>query len=1126
MASPPLKPPVLKAFLGAAREYLASDEPSDPPAAPPPLSDRLASLSTAYLALICLELAQRGVLVKSGAPFEGAGDVGSIFDAVTSGAGKALFDADATSLPKPLLAACSAVMAMAAERCADILGSVITETTSVKLEDLPANLLFLREHADIKSSYESAKRRCSEVEDGRLSSLLDLSQSLRGPKVANPDSPPPKSGEILLHLRRYRSILLQLASGQYLRAAVEFSADDQPAMWKRCLDAVLKLNSALEIVARYDNGGNSNDSDISEADIDEYSQYATLETAVPLSNLIRIASDKGNGKRASELGLRLAQSYLAGFDSLDDGNCSTKKDGNDLSDLSSSLKKIFWDEYLKKKSKENLGTKSKFATLAQDAMGKVAMTTILTNADLSEGDKREFRLLHSALMLRSKVAVEEGEVDSKAEDEWTAAKNRVEEKSGGVGRGGIAGLAKTKKQKAMEEDLSRDRFVREARRNILLGDNDSLGIDDAAVALRNELRQDFAEVVPRSSNLVDSSFELMEYQINRLTERARCIGLLLTKPTKTNSTAAAATSKKWNQSDCDRAWASAASFVGPILNDFDESTVAAVSKKVRHSICTMSIGVITARWMTISVSDAAVHVFEVDKASSILSQCKELYAVEEMKEADERKQRGDDAIGASAPSKDLDRALQIEAALSSAQCRRALALASGDAELRKFIRSATATALKWEKKVTSERQREIVGEVGAPFLQLLLAWSGLHRSPFALCTVTQARSIVRYAEESFEILLTAWGRVPTSVESILLRLAKADVEGQLPGGYVPDGETFYSEVFSSLDKSSSIQENVIAILKAHCLCGLSRIALVGINSAGIAQSAESYARDCLGALDGSFVDDTFLSEWRAPGFLQSSASLHVCTARQLVAESLLRESKPEEARQLLEEAVKGSPLDFDAALALGAFRLRLVILQGGASSDQEKKVAQTQLLKAAKLNMNKADPFALLGIWYERQADTKRAVGCYSKALLLDTTHPVAGRGMLRMKPYEEIEHLCTAATSETSPVNGWAWKAVGRSKAMDEGDDEKAAICLQQALRSRDISASSNESLAFFFSSANECAETWAELAFCYRRLGKYSASLRAYTSADESLSGEMLPPSVLCAWAHGESSLASRSK
>ena len=130
------------------------------------------------------------------------------------------------------------------------------------------------------------------------------------------------------------------------------------------------------------------------------------------------------------------------------------------------------------------------------------------------------------------------------------------------------------------------------------------------------------------------------------------------------------------------------------------------------------------------------------------------------------------------------------------------------------------------------------------------------------------------------------------------------------------------------------------------------------------------------------------------------------------------------------------------------------------------------------------------------------------------------------MKPYKEIEHLCTAATSDTSPVNGWAWKALAKSIAMDEGDDEKAAICLQQALRTRDISASSSESLSFFFTNvhgdgcvpSDECAETWAELAFCYRRLGKYSASLRAYNSADESFGGDVLPPSVLCAWAHGE--------
>ena len=57
MASPPLKPPVLKAFLGATREYLSADDES--PTTGKPLPDRLASLTTAYQTLLCLQLAQR-----------------------------------------------------------------------------------------------------------------------------------------------------------------------------------------------------------------------------------------------------------------------------------------------------------------------------------------------------------------------------------------------------------------------------------------------------------------------------------------------------------------------------------------------------------------------------------------------------------------------------------------------------------------------------------------------------------------------------------------------------------------------------------------------------------------------------------------------------------------------------------------------------------------------------------------------------------------------------------------------------------------------------------------------------------------------------------------------------------
>jgi len=48
-----------------------------------------------------------------------------------------------------------------------------------------------------------------------------------------------------------------------------------------------------------------------------------------------------------------------------------------------------------------------------------------------------------------------------------------------------------------------------------------------------------------------------------------------------------------------------------------------------------------------------------------------------------------------------------------------------------------------------------------------------------------------------------------------------------------------------------------------------------------------------------------------------------------------------------------------------------------------KKKAQQQLLRAAKLDSTQANPFSLLGIWYEIHDDVKRAIGCFSKALAL-----------------------------------------------------------------------------------------------------------------------------------------------
>merc|ERR1711971_332800 len=100
-------------------------------------------------------------------------------------------------------------------------------------------------------------------------------------------------------------------------------------------------------------------------------------------------------------------------------------------------------------------------------------------------------------------------------------------------------------------------------------------------------------------------------------------------------------------------------------------------------------------------------------------------------------------------------------------------------------------------------------------------------------------------------------------------------------------------------------------------------------------------------------------------------------------------------------------------------------------------------------------------------------------------------------------------------------------------GDDTSAAVCFQRALRCSDIRSPENDALGVFYADPNtplassssspddkitlchsESSETWAELAECYRQLGKYSAALRAYEASYDA-SGGNLSPEVLCAWA-----------
>jgi tetratricopeptide (TPR) repeat protein len=364
---------------------------------------------------------------------------------------------------------------------------------------------------------------------------------------------------------------------------------------------------------------------------------------------------------------------------------------------------------------------------------------------------------------------------------------------------------------------------------------------------------------------------------------------------------------------------------------------------------------------------------------------------------------------------------------------------------------------------------------------------------------------------------------------LLLDISEADAEGgTLTGGFEKKAEGLYKKSLQQAEAGmDSVSACVLPLLRSHCLNGLARLCLHG-----------KYAEETSGPITAKEQAEKALADvilvrnndsvpfylWKAQDSSGSSALFHVNVSRQLIADSLVRASRPGDAQVFLEDAVRDSPADFDAMFALGSFRLRMALYESVDASPEEQKLAQTQLLKSAKIDSGKPGPFALLGIWYEVQNDLKRAVGCYSKCLLLDPSNPVAGRGLLRLKSPTEAQKLCEAATKSNSPVNGWAWQAMGVEKSMKENDNDLAIVCFLQALRCRDIECPQNEPFSIFFTLPNlagltsELSHVWAELAGCYRRVGRYAAAARAFQSAWQ-VEEEKLASQVLCSWAQGKS-------
>ena len=428
-----------------------------------------------------------------------------------------------------------------------------------------------------------------------------------------------------------------------------------------------------------------------------------------------------------------------------------------------------------------------------------------------------------------------------------------------------------------------------------------------------------------------------------------------------------------------------------------------------------------------------------------------------------------------------------------------------------------AIALRTGEKVSSfiqsEPYRESSRSYGTSFLAAMVQWSGLHKPAWENCILPEAREAIAMARND----LTS-RRSNAAMDKILLDIALADAEGPSFGSGFPKDS--YHLYLTSLEHLFAVESSVSAetkqILTLHARIGL--LALVVRNEVEV-DGAEELVEACMHDVDEMAKVGSTLYLWDFPNSFGAAVQFQLTYGRRFVAESLIGKGRFVDAEQELILSVEKAPADAAASFALGSFLLRKCFFLVQDVSESALVDARVQLLKSAKLDSSQAGPFALLGYWYENSKDLKRALGCYSKALLLDPCHPVAGRGILRMTDVENRRRILDAATDHVSDLSGWAWYETGLDKAVQDGQDEIALVALLKALRCRDIDNPHSDSMSWFYvhpsvrtpPSLHGKIQTLTELGSCYRRLGRYSASLRSFHLAIAS-SLDDVEPSLLC--------------
>ncbi|KAL7581593.1 hypothetical protein ACA910_022150 [Epithemia clementina (nom. ined.)] len=1078
MTVPPAK---LKAFVASIKEQVLDDGDENK-------SENVEGKSAAaindelkkcLLALIRLELAQRGVLWDHDVSDDATLATNKLLSTLQSTAGKSLLS-EASPFPKPLLAGSAAMAGKVAEKMASLVQlrrrqQAAAAAAKEQTLNVPRNNILGLPKSSIKKEVEATQLKCREVQETRFLCLLEW-------LVEDNDSVTPTA-------------LWMAAEGYYYRAA-SFQPD-VPLHWKRAWD-VLSLYHFPK-----------------QQQQENMSMVSCWQASFALEQLKRVATSKQNAKRASELALKLTEAYMD--DTTADLAMMTLTEKSALEAFVGPFRSLqaLPRSVALAKARSHLSSVDTSLLLAQQNNDDDDATAEKNN------DKEtmwHFRVLSVELPLME----EQNAIDTLVRDEL----EKLQRRSGQT------------QQQQQQEQLMRSKLRSE---HLLMTVTNTGGEplsspwptswSDAAIQLRDAALSATSD----SHSYKSRAWKALAQILGRSKEYMQA------KTRQAPSPDDRIVWKGWEQiaTFVQPLWAINATVMDEIKDDKDGSMLATFQ-------CAFFL-VPCMAWMTLNHSRSESQ--QQEKTSTlvsfqILEQTKAVLGqMLEQAQYQVLKAKSSSTISAAGSTQQEHEAWVLQLACLSTQALIVLQT-EGDGNsgcnlaTRQQMSDALLKLLEM-KKQQKHYSNDTAVEFGTFYLGLLVCWNGLCESAFPFLTSKEALLLISEVRQNFNVESQYWRRSLTSIELMWLDLSEADATKH-PREHVMH---LYQNVVDNLSSKDGGESNkidmdstVMAMVRAHCLRSL---AVRGESSTTPAmvdvEAGLNMARQALVELASASAAEPSqrLYPWRSPDLFQQAVAYQIASSRHQVAECLIQLGQLSEARRLLEQTTIEFPKDSNAAFAYGSFLLRMDFFSSSQHQDEEKfgneqmrkgsKESQVQLLKAAKLDGTNAGPFAVLGYWYESHEDMKRSVGCYSKALVLDPAHPVAGRGLLRLVSPEQLKKALDAAVgdSHSSPVNGWAWQAIGSAKVRAEADCELAVVALLRAARARDIEQPQSDPLSVFYSGPARPAmpnnhalvSILSLIAQCYRYLGRYTASLRMYYAALNEAGTDKAERSLLCA-------------